>query len=141
MSCNDSKDTTTALFEAESYHGSAALIQLLEQTQSSGNVATLLGVRGKIRLDLTAYSGGTATVYFKVDTQDDGVSNDPPVEADGLYHSALSATVGIVNTSDYYADVTPSFNVSNNCTLPVIKMGWILTDQLAIVNPSFTHNV
>jgi len=139
--CDTNKTTAANNFASASYAGSAALIQLLEETKSSGSYAKLESVRGKVQLDLTAFPHGSATVYFKVDTQAQGSSNSPPVTADNLFHSALSATMGIVNTSSYYANTTPSFSSGNDCSTSDKQLGWILNDQTAAVSPTFTYNV
>jgi hypothetical protein len=139
--CTDNQNTATNNFNAATYSGSAELIQLLEETKSLGNFAKVESVRGKIRLDLTAFSHGTCTVYFKVDTQGNGSSNGPPVTADNLFHSALAATMGIVNTSAYYANTTPTFSGSNDCSTADKQLGWILSDQEADVRPTFTYSV
>jgi hypothetical protein len=141
MSCATNKTDATTDFNSASYAGSAAFIALSEETELSDNTCTLNSVRGKIRLDLTDFTTGTCTVYFKVDTQSDGVSNGPPVTSDNLYHSALSATMGIVNTSAYYANTTPTFSGSNDCTASDKKLGWILNDQTADIRPVFTYHV
>lgn len=139
MSCAANQTTATTNFNAASYTGSPQSIQLLEETQSSNNTATLTSVRGKIKLDLTGFSHGTCTVYFKVDPQTDGSSNSPPVTADSKYRSALSATLGIVNTSSYYANTTPTFSGSNDCSASDKQLGWVLNDQIGAVQPIFTY--
>jgi hypothetical protein len=141
MSCSSNKTDATTDFNAATYSASAALIQLSEETQSTHNECTIESVRGKIRMDLTDFHHGSCTVYFKVDTQTDGSSNSPPVDADSLFHEALAATMGIVNTSSYYANTTPTFSGSNDCSASDKSLGWILTDQTASVRPTFTYNV
>lgn len=137
MSCATSKTEATAKFTAGSYNPSSELIQVLEQTNSLG-VVQIKTVRGKIEVDLTPFSTGTADVYLKVGTQPDGSSNSPPVTPDNLFHIALSATVGIVNTSAYYADITPTFSASNNCTVAT-DLGWIINDQITDIKPVFVY--
>lgn len=141
MSCASNKTDATTNFNAASYSSSAAFIALSEKTESSNNKCTLSSVRGKVQLNLTSFSRGSATVYFKVDDQADGSSNSPPVTADSLYHSALSATMGIINTSNYYANTTPTFSGSNVCGASSTELGWILNDQVASVAPVFTYFV
>lgn len=139
MSCSANKTTATTNFNSASYSSSFLNIQLSEETQSSQNTCTLESVRGKIRLDLTSFIFGTCTVYFLVDPQSDGSSNSPPVTADSKYHSALTATMGIVNTSNYYADTTPTFSGSNDCSASDKKLGWTITDQVGAVKPTFKY--
>jgi len=141
MSCSTNKSTATDNFNAASYSSSGSSIQLLEETQSSNNTCTLTSVRGKVRIDLTSYTTGTCTVYFKVSAQSGGSSNSPPVTANGTYKSALSATMGIVNTSSYYANSTPTFDGANDCSTADKQLGWILSDQVGAVQPRFRYHV
>lgn len=140
MSCSDNKTTATTNFNAASYSASASNISLTEQTQSANNTCTLNSVRGKIRLDLTAFSAGTCIVYLKVDAQTDGSSNSPPVTANGTYIAALSATLGMVNLSGYYANTTPTFSASNDCGAADKLLGWAIIDAVGAIRPTFTYN-
>lgn len=141
MSCSANKTTATSNFNSASYSSSGSSIGLLEETQSTNNKCILTSVRGKVRLNLTSFSTGSCTVYFKVEDPGSGVTNSPPVTADGLYHAALTATMGIVNTSAYYANTTPTFDGSNDCSVSDTIMGWTLTDQVGAVQPRFRYNV
>lgn len=140
MSCSDNKTTATTNFNAASYSASASNISLTEETESSNNACTLTSVRGKIRLDLTAFSAGTCTVYFKVAAQTDGSSNSPPVTANSTYIAALSATLGMVNLSGYYGNTTPTFSGSNDCGAASKVMGWAILDAVGAIRPTFTYN-
>lgn len=139
MSCAQNKTDCTTNFNSNSYSSSGSNIGLKEETKSSNNECDLESVRGKIRLDLAAFPHGACQVYFKVAAKTDGSSNSPPVTADGLYHAALSATMGIVNTSAYYANTTPTFNGANDCSATDKQYGWSITDQIAAIQPNFTY--
>lgn len=141
MSCSDNKTLATSRFNSASYSASAFDIGLLEETQSTDNTCTLTGVRGKVRIDLSAFPTGSCIVYFNVTPQTDGSSNAPPCTADSLFHPVLTATMGIVNTSDYYANTTPTFSGSNDCLSADKQLGWNLVDQTGAVKPNFQYNV
>jgi hypothetical protein len=140
MSCPDNKDAATDDFVNASFVSTSDSIQVLEETQSDNNSCILTVVRGKINLDLTSYHNGTALLYFKVSTQTDGSSNSPPVTANETYIQALSATVGIVNTSGYYGNFTPTFSDSNDCADADKQLGWLISDQVGVVTPRFQYN-
>lgn len=141
MSCAGNKTTATTNFNAASFSASGSTIRVLERTQSTDNTCTLTVVRGKVELDLSDFTGtGTCLTYFKVTAQATGSSNSPPVTANGTYISALSATLGQVNTSSYYANITPTFTSDNDCSGDE-SYGWVLADQVGAVQPVFTYFV
>lgn len=140
MSCSTNKTDATTEFNAASFSSSVAAIKVLEKTEATNNKCTLTVVRGKIRLDLSGYTTtGSCITYFKVAPQSTGSSNNPPVTANNTYIAALSATMGQVNTSSYYANITPTFTSDNDCS-GTEEYGWLISDQVGAVRPNFTYN-
>ncbi|MEM4247651.1 MAG: hypothetical protein QXH80_00085, partial [Candidatus Nanoarchaeia archaeon] len=102
-------------------------------------------VRGQIKVDLSNFNslsvtGGTAITYFLVKAGTNGSSNSPPVTADGKFHAALSATLGIENISSVIPSNNPELTIEN-CGPSMIQKGWQLKEVVTIVTPKYIYDL
>lgn len=119
-------------------------IQVSETLSNSGAgfSADLLNTKGQIQADLSRYPSGSGVSYLKVGGKQNGVSNNPPVPADGAFHSFASATLGGIWESEVLGSVNA---VYSGADCPGVggqfATGWQINDQVVIVTPDFARKL
>ena len=152
ITCAGAKAEASTVYASQSYASpfpTLVAIEVFERTGFSGpstNVfARLFNMRGKVQIDLSGITAGTAKAFFRVFPQAQGSSNSPPATADGNYHQFDTPPVGSPYLSSYFGDQSAGFS-GGTCTIPISSgaetYGWKIkpdnaNDPVAIVKPTF----
>ncbi|HEX5154387.1 MAG TPA: RHS repeat-associated core domain-containing protein [Parafilimonas sp.] len=102
-----------------------------------GWVADLWNDKGKIQVDLTKYQVGSARLFITVYHEDNGVSNNPPVTADGRYHFFSNVLIGSIWQSEELGNQDAFFTLTCNGQRQIF--GWYsdASHNKVIVAPDF----
>jgi hypothetical protein len=151
--CNDAKTNATTTWNGASYGtgGTYTGFGYYEGTAYTGvqYYAELFAMRSKLKVNLTNYTGTSASFYFIAIPGSNGSSNNPPVTADNLFHKADAISTGSTQYSQVYGSGTPAFSGSNNCPLlrpGSTQYGWFVNALAgtsarahAVFNVTFTN--
>jgi len=148
VGCDAAKSTCQTNWNSASFT-SPYNSEIRQHTREGNNGVTYKAsvdtVKGQIQVDLSNYSSGTATIYLFLSSTGGYLNGlqTPTGTNNDVWGAWQSATVGGVYTSSVvtHSDTFPGFIGTCSGGIDTNSGGWLVLNQVAVVQPTMTYSV